>query len=123
MSGEHPVGTPLSTQHSAPITVLFLAGEYPPRPGGVGDYTALLAQHLADQDIRVAVLATRDTPALSPADPRSSGRAILEASRPDPRDARYWKRPAPTPGTRDTGSVPPLVWRAVRRWDWRCAPS
>jgi glycosyltransferase involved in cell wall biosynthesis len=38
--------------------VLFLAGEYPPRPGGVGDYTALLADHLAQQGARVAVLAS-----------------------------------------------------------------
>src|SRR5581483_4152083 len=41
----------------AGCSVLFLAGEYPPRPGGVGDYTALLAAHLADQGVRVAVLA------------------------------------------------------------------
>src|SRR2546423_4013153 len=87
MRDEYQVGTPLSTHDSAHMTVLFLAGEYPPRPGGVGDYTALLAQHLAEQGLRVAVLATRDAP-----------------------------QHAPT-----HHSVP--VWRAVRRWDWRCGPT
>src|SRR5262249_5771311 len=72
MSGESPVGTPLIPHPSSRITVLFLAGESPPRPGGVGDYTALLAHPLADQDIRVVVLATRDIPQSPPAAPRDA---------------------------------------------------
>src|SRR5262249_57203428 len=32
--------------------------------------------------------------------PPASGHATLEAPAPDPRDARYWKRPAPTPDPR-----------------------
>src|SRR4051794_14893512 len=53
----------IPAQHAAPgsrrpLSVLFLAGEYPPRPGGVGDYTALLAEHLAAQGMRVCVLAS-----------------------------------------------------------------
>ncbi len=74
----------------AGCSVLFLAGEYPPRPGGVGDYTALLAAHLADQGVRVAVLASTVPASVTQHAARST-------------------RPSVT------------VWRAVARWDWRCA--
>ncbi|MDQ2785765.1 MAG: glycosyltransferase [Chloroflexota bacterium] len=36
--------------------VLLVSAEYPPMPGGVGDYTALLARSLADSGASVAVL-------------------------------------------------------------------
>jgi glycosyltransferase involved in cell wall biosynthesis len=36
--------------------VLLVSAEYPPQPGGIGDYTALLASHLADAGCTVAVL-------------------------------------------------------------------
>jgi glycosyltransferase involved in cell wall biosynthesis len=78
------------------LSVLFLAGEYPPRPGGVGDYTALLAAALAAQGVRVTVLATRDPAAARPSEPPSLAAAPM-------------------------GDPAPRVWRWVARWDWRCA--
>jgi len=38
------------------MRVLFVAGEFPPDVGGLGDYTALLARHLAAAGIEVGVL-------------------------------------------------------------------
>lgn len=38
--------------------VLLISAEYPPMPGGIGDYTALLAAHLAATGLTVAVLTT-----------------------------------------------------------------
>jgi glycosyltransferase involved in cell wall biosynthesis len=38
--------------------VLLISAEYPPTPGGIGDYTALLAAHLAATGLMVAVLTT-----------------------------------------------------------------
>jgi len=40
------------------MRVLFISAEYPPMPGGIGDYTALLAAHLAEYGATVAVLTT-----------------------------------------------------------------
>lgn len=40
--------------------VLFVSGEYPPLPGGVGDYTANLRLALAAMGARSVVLTTRD---------------------------------------------------------------
>ena len=37
-------------------SVLMLTGEYPPAPGGVGDYTELLCGHLSDLGSQVSVL-------------------------------------------------------------------
>jgi len=87
-------------------SVLFLAGEYPPRPGGVGDYTALLARHLAAQGVGVTVLASR-------AD-AGAGAAALDPSVAAGGGAVAWgsQQGGPAPGVR--------VWRAVPRWDWRC---
>jgi hypothetical protein len=39
--------------------ILFVTGEYPPMSGGVGAYTAALAQALVDIGIRVTVLTSR----------------------------------------------------------------
>jgi glycosyltransferase involved in cell wall biosynthesis len=39
-----------------PMRVLLISAEYPPTPGGVGDYTALLATHLAAAGATVTVL-------------------------------------------------------------------
>src|SRR5579884_4515033 len=88
------------------LSVLFLAGEYPPRPGGVGDYTALLARHLAAQGVGVTVLASR-------AD-AGAGAAALDPSVAAGGGAVAWgsQQGGPAPGVR--------VWRAVPRWDWRC---
>jgi len=38
--------------------VLLVSAEYPPMPGGVGDYTALLAAHLASAGAAIVVLTT-----------------------------------------------------------------
>lgn len=87
------------------MNVLFLAGEYPPRPGGVGDYTALLARHLAAQGMRVSVLATgEDLPLAFP----HKGGVFGERSAPGSSQVS---------GLR-TQDYP--VWRGVRRWDWGC---
>ncbi len=40
------------------LRVLIVSAEYPPSPGGVGDYTALLAAHLGEAGTSVAVLTT-----------------------------------------------------------------
>ena len=40
--------------------VLLISAEYPPMPGGIGDYTALLAAHLAATGLTIAVLTTGD---------------------------------------------------------------
>src|SRR5450759_1974929 len=39
--------------------VLMVTGEYPPYPGGVGDYTALLCRHLTEAGAAVSVLTSR----------------------------------------------------------------
>ena len=46
------------------MRVLLVSAEYPPIPGGVGDYTALLARHLAEAGATVSVLtsASDDVP-------------------------------------------------------------
>lgn len=41
------------------LKVLFVTGEYPPLPGGVGDYTANLRLALAAMGVRTAVLSSR----------------------------------------------------------------
>jgi glycosyltransferase involved in cell wall biosynthesis len=48
--------------------ILFITGEYPPQPGGVGAYTAELGQALAAQGIQVSVLTSQkvDLPTIAP---------------------------------------------------------
>ncbi|HZU06199.1 MAG TPA: glycosyltransferase family 4 protein [Chloroflexota bacterium] len=70
------------------LSVLFLAGEYPPAPGGVGDYTALLARHLAQQGVRVTVLASRLAGAAPEAEPAPGVRVWRWVSRWDWRCGR-----------------------------------
>ncbi len=41
------------------LRILFLTGEYPPMQGGIGDFTALLADRLADRGLEPAVLTAR----------------------------------------------------------------
>ncbi len=101
---------PLITHHSSLITnysVLFLAGEYPPRPGGVGDYTALLARYLAAGGVRVTVLASRDERGAAADEGDAPPAVVISAADPC--------------GEEDTRAPRPAVWRAVPRWDWRCA--
>ena len=42
---------------SRPLSVCFLAGEFPPATGGVGDYTELLAEQLHQDGVEVSVVA------------------------------------------------------------------
>jgi glycosyltransferase involved in cell wall biosynthesis len=103
MSRDATFHSSLSTDHS----VLFLAGEYPPRPGGIGDYTALLAGHLAAQGVRVTVLASRDE-RVSAADAGDASPVGLLST-------------AASCGGEDARAPRLVVWRAVPCWDWRCA--
>jgi glycosyltransferase involved in cell wall biosynthesis len=89
-----------------PLSILFLAGEYPPRPGGVGDYTALLAAHLAVQGARVTVLASKALPT------QHSGLRRAQQAAPLPDLTQHSARSTQHSVT---------VWRAVEGWDWRCA--
>ncbi|MBX5493453.1 MAG: glycosyltransferase family 4 protein [Chloroflexi bacterium] len=98
-----------------PLSVLFLAGEYPPQPGGVGDYTALLAATLAAQGVPVTVLATRGS-AVTLGGASASPAAVLSAGPAVPRAAVE----TAVPVAREPAA--PRVWRWVARWDWRCAP-
>ena len=73
------------------MRVLLITGEFPPQPGGVGDYTDRLAAALADQGHVVAVLTSAPRPAVA----STHG------------DAVWANREGAT------------VWRSVRRWDLR----
>jgi glycosyltransferase involved in cell wall biosynthesis len=96
------------------LSVLFLAGEYPPRPGGVGDYTALLAAALATQGVGVTVLTTRGS-AATPGAVSAGPTAGLSAAPTVRRTA------VETPWPEAQEPAAPRVWRWVARWDWRCA--
>jgi glycosyltransferase involved in cell wall biosynthesis len=73
------------------MRVLLVSGEFPPQPGGVGDYTDRLAGALADQGHTVAVLTSAPSPAVA----ATNG------------DAVWANRPEAT------------VWRVVRHWNLR----
>ncbi len=45
---------------AAPLRIALLSGEYPPQPGGVGDYTRHLGSALGSEGHQVAVLTIRD---------------------------------------------------------------
>lgn len=49
--------------------VYLLTGEFPPRMGGIADYTARLAEHLLELDLEVTVLVGADHPLQSAAVP------------------------------------------------------
>jgi glycosyl transferase family 1 len=64
---------PVST--TAPINWHIITGEYPPQPGGVSDYTRLVAGGLADAGDHVVVWAPRAN-AVDPHDPRVDVRRL-----------------------------------------------
>lgn len=72
--------TPVPTANQAaerPPDVCIVTGEYPPAIGGVSDYTALLAHHLANLGSRVTVVTTaRDGRASDPCRASVGGREI-----------------------------------------------
>ncbi|MBI2911179.1 MAG: glycosyltransferase family 4 protein [Chloroflexi bacterium] len=79
----------------ASVRVLFLTGEYPPMHGGIGDFTALLADRLADRGLEPAVLTAQRAGASAGGD----GRVPVEPSLP------HWG-----------WSTWPTVLAAVDRW-------
>jgi glycosyltransferase involved in cell wall biosynthesis len=82
------------------MRVALLSAEYPPQPGGVGDYTRCLAHALADRGHTLTVLSGPHAAAATP------------AAADEPGD----------PG--DPGSSPLFALeRAVPAWDWRCWPA
>ncbi len=78
------------------MNIVFLTAEYPPQPGGVGDYTRCLAQALAAGGATVSVLAT--------------GTALLPADCYAPQDV--------TDGNGNTHA--PFVWPVISSWKWCC---
>jgi glycosyltransferase involved in cell wall biosynthesis len=60
-----------------PVRVLLLTGEYPPRPGGVGDYADRLASALRTLGHYVEVL-TSTVPGLPPSSPPDADRRIAD---------------------------------------------
>ncbi|MEI6777750.1 MAG: glycosyltransferase, partial [Chloroflexales bacterium] len=45
---------------AAPLRIALLTGEYPPQPGGVGDYTCQLGHALGAEGHQVAAITIRD---------------------------------------------------------------
>ena len=58
-----PLDHPLSSHPRKSSPVLLIAGEYPPKFCGIGDYTAHLARELAALGSKVTVITRRDTAA------------------------------------------------------------
>ncbi len=83
------------------MRIALLTGEYPPQPGGIGDYTQQLSSALADQGLDVAALTLRE------------GRLV--ACRPD-----GGVEPLSAPGLSWSVRDWPRLHRAIRRWqpDW-----
>lgn len=54
--------------------VLFVTGEYPPRQGGLADYTRLLREALGERGVRSGVITRRGPP--GPGDERDVGRVV-----------------------------------------------
>lgn len=84
-----------------PMRIALLSGEYPPQPGGVGDYTRQLVRALSDEGCRVAVFTIQD------------GHFLLYD--------QFWDTPAtaepPAVTLRPSADQSPLNWSA-RAWPY-----
>ncbi|NTV63897.1 MAG: glycosyltransferase family 4 protein, partial [Oscillochloris sp.] len=95
------------------MRIALLTGEYPPQPGGVGDYTHQLGLALSAEGCRVAILTIRDGRFLlydqlwdSPSEPEQPFVALQPGST-APKLSWSWR-------------CWPYVWTAVQAWrpDW-----
>ncbi|MCW5848626.1 MAG: glycogen/starch synthase [Anaerolineae bacterium] len=58
---------------TAPLRIAFIAGEYPPLQGGLGDYTRELGRALVQAGHDVRVVTRRVEASLAPTDERAQG--------------------------------------------------
>ncbi|MBX0326796.1 glycosyltransferase family 4 protein [Oscillochloris sp. ZM17-4] len=60
MAGSRSAVRAQQRRAAAPLRIAFLTGEYPPQPGGVGDYTRQLGRALAADGHQVVAITMRD---------------------------------------------------------------
>ena len=79
------------------LKVTFLTGEYPSMQGGIADYTAYLAQHLASLNVESSILISHHWQERGGEDARTRGRDLTSPS--------------------------PRVFASLPNWGWRCWPG
>ncbi len=123
------------------MRVAFIAGEYPPQQGGLGDYTRELGRALIEAGHAVRVVTVADDGVGRHAEKALSPTTGAEASTPPTvmlSGAKHllWERwqsrlltafgvtvDAHVPWRAAPDDVEPAVGRVVRRWNWRAWPS
>ena len=110
-----------------PLRIGFVAGEYPPQEGGLGDYTRELACALLARGHDVQVVTVRERtidhrPPTTEAPSTGPSSLVLGHSQdPPPPSPRMWgdQRGEPERGE----SLEPRVLRVVERWGWGAWPT